>query len=71
MPEGEEEMKQNEYALRMAIRWRKLYGPRNRTKMSLDDRMNAWAQLKVFMEEKKHKGKANDQNASVAHGNAP
>lgn len=48
-------MKQNEYALEMAIRWRKLYGPHNRTKMSLDDRMNAWAQLKVFMEEKKHK----------------
>lgn len=48
-------MKQNEYALRMAIRWRKLYGPHNRTKISLDDRMNAWAQLREFMEEKKRK----------------
>lgn len=64
-------MKQNGYALRMAIRWRKLYGPRNRTRMSLDDKMNAWAQLRAFMEEKKRKGKADDKNAPASAGNAP
>ena len=50
-------MEPNEIALRMALRWRKVYGFRNRTKLQLDDRLNAMATLREFLKKERSKPK--------------
>lgn len=43
-------MRQNELALRMMIRWRKLYHSRNRTKLNASDRWEAAGRLKEYLQ---------------------
>lgn len=49
-------MTRNELALRCVIRWRKVYGFRNRTKMRREDVITARYALAEHMAEKKRKG---------------
>ena len=42
-------MKLNEYRLAMVIRWRKLYGIRNRTKLNRTDRIEAMVSLSAYL----------------------
>ena len=50
-------MKLNEYRLAMVVRWRKLYGFRNRTRLTRSDRAEAMLALHEYLNTKgEHNG---------------